>query len=197
MTTTEKPDLFHYTGDAEFGPLAGVSLRNGVRMKNHPQAGDAIVFDQVKHNGKFITPTVRLAGKPKLQAAWDSHEKAHADYAAGQRAALAANVPGLDALKAAVSGEERYNRQFDRMMNDENNDGARPPASPRGPSSQELAAKHPRAAAYLRAEGYANAAHDQKAAAGKRAMELLAAGGSVEDADAILKNWLPATAWEN
>lgn len=184
-----KPGRFDFTGDAELGPLAGVPLTNGVRI-NHPQAGDAIQFAHISHGGKTINPVIRLTGKPKLAAAWAAHERAHAEY----KAACAANLPGLDELRRARDEADRYDRQFGEMIDDESNDGARPPKPAEGPSFAELSAKHPRAALYLLAEDYSSAANDRKASAGSQAMELLAHGGSEDEARQILENWLPESA---
>lgn len=58
-------------------------------------------------------------------------------------------------------------------------------------------AKYPRAAAAINAKGYAMAEHPSKAAAGKKALELLKNGGSLEEAQSILDNWLPEEAmWD-
>lgn len=84
------------------------------------------------------------------------------------------------------------------MMEDEGNDGARPPKGPVGPSYADLAAKYPRAALFLRAKSQADLSHDdRKASAGRRAMEMLRAGADETEAREVLDNWLPASAWEN
>ncbi len=80
------------------------------------------------------------------------------------------------------------------MMENENNDGVCPP-KPVDQSLREtataLAVEYPRAAAYLRAQGYLQSENINKYSAGKHAMELLVDGGNIEDAENILKNWLP------
>lgn len=192
MTTLREPEPFHYDADAEFGPLAGRRMEHGFYV-DHPQAGPAVQFRPVRVNGKEVNPIIRLAGKPKLAAAWAAHEKARGEY----EAAVAANLPGLEELRAAQEREERHGRRFARMMDDEHNDGARPPRREAGPAFADLAAKHPRARLYLRAESYSFAANDQKAAAGKEAMEILEHGGSEADAARVLENWLPQSAFNN
>ena len=125
-------------------------------------------------------------------------ETAKAEAAAAAKAeTLRRNVPGIEELEAARNAEARYDRAFGRMMDDEDNDGARPPAAPKGPSAREMAAKYPRAALYLKAEGYWLGSHDARVAAGERAMKLLAEGGSEEEARKVLDNWLPASAYDN
>lgn len=110
---------------------------------------------------------------------------------------LETNVPGLDELRkaqdAAYNEDRQYSHQMDRMMDDEQNDGVNPPA-PINQSLREiannLAKQYPRAAVYLRAEGYTGASNFKKYGAGKDAMEIIATGGSIEDAKAILDNWM-------
>jgi len=120
---------------------------------------------------------------PAWQAAVDAAEAERRAKAE----ALARNVPGLEELREVYAEEDAYRHAFNRMMADEQNDGVRPPRKP-ARSGAEVAARYPRAAVYLKAECYA--AHDMKVSAGKRACELLAAGGSVEDATAILEGWV-------
>lgn len=111
-------------------------------------------------------------------------------------ARLAQHIPGLEVLRSAINAHDDYQRGFERMMEDEQNDGVNPPRLP-GADPDELAKQYPRAAAYLRADAYSDAAHDQKANAGRKAKELLESGGSIEDAESILANWLPKSAQWN
>ena len=113
-----------------------------------------------------------------------------------EAAALAAAIPGLDELRAAIADEDCYRLQFARMMEDEANDGARPPCDVKV-SVEAMSLKYPRAALYLRAEAYSRAANSDKSLAGDQAMEILQSGGSEADAVLVLENWLPASAWDN
>ena len=109
---------------------------------------------------------------------------------------LSLHVPGMDVLCAAHNAEEYYQRGFERMMEDGDNDGVRPPRRP-ATDAAEIARQYPRAAVYLRSEAYECASHDAKASAGRKAKELLASGGSIEEAKKILANWLPISAqWD-
>lgn len=117
--------------------------------------------------------------------------EAQAVYRAARKAQLAVAVPGLDELRAAREAEERYRDRFAAMMENEHNDGARPPAQPTT-NAAALAREFPRAALYLTAEAYSYAANHHKVAAGKRAMRILADGGPEQDARKVLENWLPA-----
>lgn len=98
-----------------------------------------------------------------------------------------------EAYYAWASAEDNYRDAFNKMMEDEHNDGARPPRKP-SPELKarydELVAKHPRAALYLRAERQESGAHwadnTGKGAAGKKAMSLLRKGAPLEEAEAAL-----------
>jgi hypothetical protein len=115
---------------------------------------------------------------------------------ADHEAKLAANVPGLDILRAALEDEGRYHRQFNRMMENEQNDGVNPP-SPVKVRYNDVAEQYPRAAMYLKAESYSNASHYAKSGAGSKAMELIENGGDLSEAQHILDNWLPKEAWND
>lgn len=93
---------------------------------------------------------------------------------------------GLEDCRAALEAEEDYRQAFSQMMEDGDNDGARPP---RKPTIFDFA-KYPRAMLYLRAEGYTYAANDKKYSAGKKALKILEAGGSMAEAQAVLDNWV-------
>lgn len=105
-------------------------------------------------------------------------------------------VPGLEQLREAREDGMRYREECNRMMEDESNDGVNPPAKP-VVSSSDLAAQYPRAALYLKAESYSCASNDRKSSAGTKAMRILAEGGSEDEAQAVLDNWLPESAlWD-
>jgi hypothetical protein len=107
---------------------------------------------------------------------WDKQEY---DRKAPEREAkaklMAELFPGLDLLRAALDDEARYQRQFNRMMEDEYNDGARPPA-PIKVKYADVAPKYPAAVAYLRAESYTYSDNYAKSGAGTRAVKRLEAG---------------------
>lgn len=97
------------------------------------------------------------------------------EIAAANEAKLLAAVPGLNELRAACEDVARYHEQFERMMEDEGNDGARPPKPIKG-DVDALRAQYPVAAAYLKAESWSYAEHYAKSGAGKKAMERIANG---------------------
>jgi hypothetical protein len=114
---------------------------------------------------------VRLAAVPfieSVQAAMRAVESQAAE-------SLLLNVPGLAALRAARDDEDRYSEQFERMMENENNDGARPPKPVREPVAV-VAARFPIAAAYLKAEDWECSTNYGKANAGTKAKARIAAG---------------------
>lgn len=98
-------------------------------------------------------------------------------------------IEGLAELRSAWADEQRYRNQFNRMMDDGDNDGVNPPRRPKA-NVDEIARKYPRAALYLRAESYESARHWAKAKAGEEAKEIILSGGDIAAATAKLENWL-------
>lgn len=155
-------------------------VKGGVGIYKHAPAGPwiAIVGD------KTVLLTVE-EGTPVLE----SVEAARTASASRAKDSLDRAIPGLDLLRSAIREHDVYASRFDAMMEDEYNDGARPPARP----TSDLAAlsrEYPRAAAYLRAEQASWAADYRKSGAGERAKKILEAGGEIAEADAVLAGWL-------
>ena len=98
-------------------------------------------------------------------------------------------IPGLRILESAYQNQEKYFNEFSAAMEDEYNDGISMPSKPTE-DIDELVAKYPKASVYLEAKGYENSSNFRKASAGREAKELLENGGTIEDAKAILKNWI-------
>jgi len=84
-------------------------------------------------------------------------------------------IEGLKELQRAIAAEEAYREALNDMMEDEYNDGARPPKKPEI-SVKELKEKYPRAAAYLKAENWSLASNYIKAGAGQKAKERIISG---------------------
>ena len=117
------------------------------------------------------------------RAEWDAAEAARTQPERDAKALrMAILFPGLSELRAALADEDRYHREFNRMMEDEDNDGVDPPASVRIHYSA-LAPQYPAAEAYLTAESYTLASNYAKAGAGDRAVKRLEAG---EDYAAVI-----------
>lgn len=155
-----------------------------VNMKNEPIAkvsrgnfkdfGLMDYIDTVKDEKILIS----AEGGKKLQSATMEYKRQQLEIA----------VPGVEVLRDAIYQQNNYFSDFNRMMDDEQNDGVNPPIKPTL-SLEELNLKYPRAALYLTAEAYECAGHFAKTSAGTRAKKLLADGGSIEDAKKILDTW--------
>ena len=161
------------------------------------------VAAQLKKQGLNPNDFIFINGYPIRKSARQALEKEFAErnskedqMAAERKAKLELQFPGLAELRAAIEDEDRYQREFQQMMEDGDNDGVKPPA-PMIANVGELQKKYPRAAAYLRAESYRYAANDAKSEAGHKAMALLENSGSIEEAEQILENWLPENAYWN
>lgn len=139
---------------------------------------------------------IRKSARQALENEFAERNTKEDQMDAERKAKLELQFPGLTELRAAIEDEDRYQREFQKMMEDGDNDGVTPPA-PMIANVGELQKKYPRAAAYLRAESYSYAAHDAKSEAGRKAMALLENSGSIEEAEQILKNWLPEVAYWN
>jgi hypothetical protein len=177
-----------WIADESIPVVAGREL-TGRYLENHPQAGRSVDFGTICVDGKERRLIVKLDGRPALRQIVDAAIAAEAEAERRETERLAANVPGLEQLRAAIDAEQQYRRGFNRMMEDEDNDGVCPPKHPVA-SSAELAKQFPRAAVYIRAESYSFANHWAKVKAGEEAMEIIGSGGVIDDAEAKLENWL-------
>lgn len=184
---------------AERGSPCGLKRGVPVLGSQLVQAG-AISADKVGLNTRYEVLRGLLAGKD-MRVVLDeatSEQLRHAWKELEQQGQLELDrrIPGLSLLKAAHQARASYQEAFERMMEDEGNDGARPPKAPEQ-DVEQLAQQYPVAACYLMATSYENASNYYKASAGRRARELLQAGGKLEEAQSILDNWLPETAmWD-
>jgi hypothetical protein len=93
---------------------------------------------------------------------------------------LKLNVPGLDILREAYRDIERYNEEFNQMMDNEYNDGVNPPA-PIKSDIETLKAQYPRAAAYLKAEKWEMSSNYEKSDAGQKAKDAIVVGGDIDE----------------
>lgn len=94
-----------------------------------------------------------------------------------------ARYPGIYELVAAIDDEDNYHEAFERMMEDEHNDGAKPPKQP-ALSTERAAEMYPIASAYLTICNYTDADPSSqvgydKRSAGTWAIEQLEAGRDV------------------
>lgn len=112
---------------------------------------------------------------------------------------VAKNVPGIeevrDAVDAAMNEDHRHNRQFNQMMDDEGNDGARPPRpinEALWAKAHALQEKYPRAALYVQAEDQRDsgswADNTGKSAAADTCIKMLESGEGIEACEQALKH---------
>lgn len=101
-----------------------------------------------------------------------------------EREARIANIDGLCEIRDAIRAEHEYHDAFRKMMDDEYNDGVRPPKMPETDSGA-LKVRYPRAAAYLKAESWYYSANFAKSNAGSKAMERIING---DDYDIVIQD---------
>lgn len=144
-----------------YGPNTG-------KMQILPGEGECkTIFEEIK---KGLWKEELLEIKAHLIAEQEAQRAA----AAAREAKIAA-IEGLKEIKTAIYDRQRYRREFNAMMDDEFNDGARAPKLPTA-DVDALLAKYPRAAAYIKAESYSYAAHDVKSMSGAKAIEKIING---------------------
>jgi len=142
----------------------------GAATLHHATRGDIAIAGAQIWNGE-ITGAVVVDGKRMpLRAAIDATTEA--GIRAAREAAHEAAVPGYRALTAAISAEgANYERTRAAI---ESGDGVLPSTSLVDVDSVRRG--YPVAAACIRAESYADASNDQKAAAGRKAVNRILAG---------------------
>lgn len=177
------------------GPLAGKTLTGG-RSASRVLDGKPVEvvifpteengFDAGKYGPEIV---VKTPGRPDLIAAV-------ADQRAAKAAAFEAAIPGITEIlplsRKVGNDRARYTEQFNRMMEDEGNDGARPPKltdEAREKLLEEKLEANPRAAQYLRALSFEDASNYMKAAAGAKAKAMLLAGEPTDKAQAEMDDW--------
>lgn len=158
-----------YLLDAELAKADGV-------IDDVTRLAKAMRYDEI--DAKYFA---RLGANPSgltvmTRDEWDAEYKRQIQQ---QRDDLAAAVPGLDTLKAAIADHNRYHREFTAMMEDGGNDGARPPKKATA-DLDALRREYPRAAAYLKAEAWQDASHYAKSGAGRRAKARIVAGDDID-----------------
>jgi hypothetical protein len=122
--------------------------------------------------GRIILPAEITAQIDALSLA----AKAESENAEQLYKSQLASIDGLTEMQAALNDRERYAEQFERMMEDEYNDGARPPRPHAEGTVEFVAFMFPRAAAYVLADSWSGASHDVKASAGRAAKKAILRG---------------------
>lgn len=92
-----------------------------------------------------------------------------------QQERFAKMFPGYDELISAINDENRYTREFDHMMDDEDNDGVNPP-HPIKRSSSDVAKQYPAASAYHKAECWEMSSNYIKSGIGTRGKKAMLSG---------------------
>lgn len=88
---------------------------------------------------------------------------------------LESKIEGLSEIRSALTELERDHDEFNRMMDDEFNDGVVLPARPKV-DIEQLCLKYPRAAVYLRFRAWERSFDHIKSSIGKRAAERILQG---------------------
>lgn len=132
-----------------------------------------------------------IAHKPEILA--------YLKAAAAEHAAKIAAIDGLDELRQAIYDAEKYSEEFTKMMDDEYNDGVKPPKKPKT-DVDAVRKAHPQAAAYIKAENWSMASHYAKIAAGARALERITNGedykAAIEDMEKEWENHCDEHIWD-
>lgn len=124
-----------------------------------------------------------MGKKAEIIAYINAKQEAEA-RAKAEREAKIASIEGLSEIRNAIRAEREYHVAFEKMMENEYNDGAFAPKTPET-DSNSLKARYPRAAAYLKAESWTRAANFAKVSAGNKAMERIING---DDYDAAIRD---------
>ena len=189
MNANTKPQNIKYTTSHGY-EITLDDPKKLVEVQGYP----CIDGGKVKREGKMTKLVVRLDNKPELAAKVEAWKAEWATYKAAKAAEFARNVPGLDELKkartAAYNEQARYDYEFDRMMDTGHSISPKAVYETLQAKAAQLAGKYPRAAMYLRAQAYTRSSNSNKYGAGEDAKEIIATGGILEEAEAILDNWV-------
>ena len=99
--------------------------------------------------GKKCIDYISLDRHPEIETIRKSAEDSF-------ESAFVARYPGIYTLVTAINDEHNYHESFNRMMDDESNDGVRPPVAPKM-TIEQARQQYPIAAAYLTILSYADA----------------------------------------
>lgn len=116
---------------------------------------------ELKENKEAIIEHIKETERKKVEAAQERQRKID-------------NIEGLKELKQARMALEDYHYRYEKSFENEYT-SSKPPKRP-DINIEELNAKYPRAAAYLKAEAYSNSSDVGKRSAGKKAKERIING---------------------
>ncbi len=193
-----------------------VDTESGEAILRKPgKRNDARLGDLSKDFPKSIAEAIRKAGKTTSEYlfirggyilpigakdAWDAaleeykinrDKKASEDEIKRQEdnKKLHDNVPGIDILEDAYATILAHADIVDKAFYSEN--GVTSLLTKPNINIKELESKYPKAKAYLKAKKYTHSSNADKDVAGRRAMNIMKDGGSIEDAEKVLQNWAP------
>ncbi len=163
----------------------GKIIRNGHSIEAQPlkEITDKSLMKKAKDAGLVdpVSSGSTLTERKVVEKALEQKAKASENYQAN----LKKNVPGLTELRNAISSNEReYEAQRSSIYG-----GSGRLHTAKTTDLSGLKKKYPRAALYVRAEGYLYASNYKKSAAGREAMEAIRKGESLKKAEKILDNW--------
>lgn len=136
--------------------------------------------DLAKKNGDF---NAIVAAKSEIIALLTAEEKERKD-AAELRNVKIDSIPGLKEIRAAMDDMKAWQKEFNDSFLDCGGLGVR---SRPVYDFDKLYATYPRAAAYLKAEQYQDAANYAKSAAGKKALEAIINGADPAETIAAME----------
>ena len=136
--------------------------------------------DLARKNGDF---NAIVAAKSEIIALLTAEETARKEAEELRRAKIAA-IPGLKEIRAAMDDLKSWHREFNASFDDCGGLGVR--AKPRY-DFDKLCETYPQAAAYLKAEKYADASNYAKSAAGEKALEAIINGADPAETIAAME----------
>ena len=136
--------------------------------------------DLAKKDGYF---NAIVAAKSEIIALLTAEEKARKE-AAELRQAKIDSIPGLKEIRAAMDDLKAWQKEFNDSFRDCGGLGVR---SKPVYDYDNLCATYPRAAAYLKAEEYADSSNYVKSAAGKKALEAIINGADPAETTAAME----------
>jgi len=117
----------------------------------------------------------------------NTYREIYAEVKAAEKNNPETAIEGYAELKKAYMEFDRYHREFSEMTES----GKNYKIEPLTVNPEDVEKKYPKAAAYVEAERYSNAANYDKANAGEKAMKRIIAGENFETVIAEMKaEWL-------
>ena len=161
-----------------------ISPTRGPLVISNPCLSNVMLTGIVVVDGKDIDMVVRLTDKTAKAV----REEMKSSYIAQPH--KESMILGLEVLRKARDTRSYEHKAMMRAI--DSGSSKCPLLTVTDEEVAELERQYPTAAAYLKAENYSAASNDRKSMAGKKAMSLLISGGSADQANEIMNNWLQA-----